>query len=84
VSGALLSRDVRTTVPAIMMLRWQIFTSQETHAAVQVLAKQLGISPGELVRRAIDRELARAGEFRQVPPMPERRDGSVQGRGVVA
>jgi hypothetical protein len=50
-----------------MMIRWQIFATQETHACVQVLSKQLGISPGELVRRAIDRELARWGEFRQVP-----------------
>jgi hypothetical protein len=66
-----------------MMLRWQIFTSQETHAAVQVLAKQLGISPGELVRRAIDRELARAGEFRQIPSRLERGgDGSASARGA--
>jgi hypothetical protein len=52
-----------------MMIRWQIFTSQETHAAVQVQAKQLGISPGEFVRRSIDRELARdrGGEYRIVP-----------------
>jgi hypothetical protein len=32
-----------------MMLRWQIFTTQEAHAAVQVAAKRLGVSPGECV-----------------------------------
>jgi hypothetical protein len=44
-----------------MMLRWQIFTEPAVHAAVQVAAKRLGISPGEFVRRAIDRELADRG-----------------------
>jgi hypothetical protein len=33
-----------------MMLRWQIFTTQEAHVAVQVAAKRLGVSPGECVR----------------------------------
>jgi hypothetical protein len=56
-----------------MMLRWQIFTEPAVHAAVQVAAKRLGISPGEFVRRAIDRELAdrghdqAGGEVRVIP-----------------
>jgi hypothetical protein len=52
-----------------MMIRWQIFTPPAVHFAVQEAAKQLGISPGEFTRRALDAALAQhsansGGEFR--------------------